>query len=98
MKPRHAAALALLVLAASMAGCRGSNKGWYLLQPPLGDDGYANIDAPLAKWHFLGAFDSAAECERTFNQLNAEPADNAIEKTNRKVDACVATVDPRLAK
>jgi hypothetical protein len=51
MKPRHAAALALV--------------GWYLLLPPINLDSKAvlDIDAPFSKWEIYKAFDSAADCE-----------------------------------
>jgi|HubBroStandDraft_4_1064222.scaffolds.fasta_scaffold496349_2 hypothetical protein len=52
MKPRHAAALALV--------------GWYLLLPPINLDSKAvlDIDAPFSKWEIYKAFDSAPTVRR----------------------------------
>ena len=59
MKPRHAAALALV--------------GWYLMVPPLiweeKETGphpaafHIDFDAPISKWDTLGSFDSAEQCQ-----------------------------------
>jgi hypothetical protein len=48
MKPRHAAALALV--------------GWYLMEPPFGDDLRPKISAPLHEWN--GQWDDEADRER----------------------------------
>jgi len=56
MKPRHAAALALV--------------GWYLMIPPLQsanrDDpsGPRDLHAPISQWDQVSAYDSAAKCQR----------------------------------
>ena len=53
MKPRHAAALALV--------------GWYLMVPPpvIHSSVPVDTDAPLSKWGIFSAHDSAADCEQT---------------------------------
>jgi hypothetical protein len=54
MKPRHAAALALV--------------GWYLMLPPLADRSTTHcllctgVDAPLFKWTIEDSFDDAMSC------------------------------------
>jgi hypothetical protein len=50
MKPRHAAALALV--------------GWYLLTPPLDQDGKVDWSAPYSQWMHLASYDTAEKCER----------------------------------
>ena len=56
MKPRHAAALALV--------------GWYLMVPPFQDDlrpgeFRARLDAPLYQWELLpGSWNSADDCNQ----------------------------------
>jgi hypothetical protein len=53
MKPRHAAALALV--------------GWYLLAPPIMHDPghwHPNLAAPLNQWIVAKSFDSAVQCEK----------------------------------
>ena len=50
MRPRHAAALALV--------------GWYLMLPPIDVTTRAFLtDRPLSQWHVSKGFDSAKECE-----------------------------------
>jgi hypothetical protein len=98
MKPRHAAALALV--------------GWYLLQPPwIGP--ILDLRTPLLKWVNLGAFDSDEQCEHAKADIvngfkgdldsaegkapdsndvtTLEAADSAAEMSE-----CVSTDDPRL--
>jgi len=64
MKPRHAAALALI--------------GWYLLAPPIAHDpGHwrPKMMAPLNQWIVANSFDSASECEKRLAEDN-EKAEN----------------------
>jgi|HubBroStandDraft_6_1064221.scaffolds.fasta_scaffold555207_4 hypothetical protein len=85
MKPRHAAALALV--------------GWYLMCPPLctsdwngketscGSDGF-NYDAPLDRWFKASEppeFKSLRKCEIS-----------AAERSSEVLCKCVASDDPRL--
>jgi len=54
MKPRHAAALALV--------------DWYLMIPPLNEHSYRpQPDLPLSEWWQHQSFDSAQECESACN-------------------------------
>lgn len=50
MKPRHAAALALV--------------GWYLMMPPVTSDGRIQKDAPLSRWYIFSNFETKEECEK----------------------------------
>jgi hypothetical protein len=90
MKPRHAAALALV--------------GWYLLSPvsPSENSGYlgrlqdrlfgpASIP-PMSEWKQLGAFDTAEKCEAA--KIQAEKS--AEEQIAQSV--CIASDDPRLKR
>ena len=62
MKPRHAAALALV--------------GWYLMLPPLtenppphaAENALVDTQAPLSQWDSDGSFDSAIQCNRARGQ------------------------------
>jgi len=87
MKPRHAAALALV--------------GWYLMVPPRNLHPFVKGDsvdttAPLSKWIHLASSDSAKECEtRKAEYLNTVAQDRDLAQF--AVDAeCIATDDPRL--
>jgi hypothetical protein len=63
MKPRHATALGLFVIAAcSMAQNTGSSAGWLLIVPPLTTAGDADIAAPLSQWQILGEFARQIDC------------------------------------
>ena len=65
MKPRHAAALALV--------------GWYLMLPPpalnhLGDQRFlpdAEAGAPLWRWTIVGSYDTAAACMTELDRRTA---------------------------
>jgi len=63
MKLRHAAALALVLLAVSMAGC--SPKAFWLLMVPPIHGGQVDISAPLKSWTTMyHPFRSLSECEQ----------------------------------
>jgi len=49
VKPRHAAALALV--------------GWYLLTPPLDQNRKFDWSAPYSQWIHFASYDSAEKCE-----------------------------------
>ena len=49
MKPRHAAALALV--------------GWYLMAPPIRPGSGVDLSAPISRWALNGEFDSAGACD-----------------------------------
>ncbi|SRR6266851_4880836 len=110
MKPRHAAALALLV-------------AWFIMAPPLRpcatrDDplsaqcltGVSNNQCfdpgkPLSDWGgFTGDFDSAAECADALaalpDKLNPESpfCANGGDEAMRRQLMCIRRDDPRLAK
>jgi hypothetical protein len=99
MKPRHAAALALV--------------GWYLIVPPASDwtkyhkgsngaflHGFPS--APLSRWKRQGDFGSQIECEKARQRLTTRDGQGANQlPTNAKQyfaahATCVATDDPRL--
>ena len=91
MKPRHAAALALV--------------GWYLMIPPFVGH-RPQPEAPLSRWTIYQGFDDAGGCNR-INSLTKEYAQKDIAKKSplwpEMDDAlqyaqCVAANDPRLAK
>jgi hypothetical protein len=99
VKPRHAAALALV--------------GWYPMIPPsTGSE--INIKAPIREWQQAGAYDTAAECEQDKNvAANAFLKGSKENENSRKENSidpkvayfnamlyasgiCVETDDPRL--
>ncbi len=64
MKPRHAAALALVMFAVSVTGC-GRSGFWLLMVPPL-HDGQVDANAPIKSWTTMShPFRSLSECEHT---------------------------------
>ena len=98
MKLRHAAALALV--------------GWYLMMPPptkAPKYGWSvSLSEPLIRWHHVGSYDTAAECENARDSLHTQGLDRirryaknpfADEAAIGQEDAsaeCIATDDPRL--
>ena len=100
MKPRHAAALALV--------------GWYLMIPPLPHDPLLLADPtqPLSVWFLQQSFDSAKECEiaRKTEDHEAELQMHDLAKSHmietntghaqfflqRIFSQCIASDDPRL--
>jgi hypothetical protein len=104
MKPRHAAALALV--------------GWYLMVPQLNEKG-VNSNAPMSDWDRVESFETAGACAQTLrltqNAISAMSDQEFTEwsglrpavgkKSVSKADAlkrwnegkCVASDDPRLA-
>ena len=94
MKPRHAAALALIT--------------WYLMVPPplLHGNPPVILEAPLSKWGIFSMHESAAECEKGLvafyksakAELIANPADEGdrIQFYQLESSQCVASDDPRL--
>jgi hypothetical protein len=56
MKPRHAAALALV--------------GWYLMVPPRQSDGWPDLAAPVSEWTALGdGFADIESCEAFLSRV-----------------------------
>ncbi len=95
MKPRHAAALALV--------------GWYLMMPPIppkGSTPMVGVDAqaPLSKWTVSSGFDTAAACHVAHGKLldDAAKLGNPKELEVIRIQVamadsqCIATDDPRL--
>ena len=95
MKPRHAAALALV--------------GWYLIAPPPRTvDDVIDPKAPLSQWQIIGRFDTVKECYDYPAHLREIMRDfpNISESERRKDEAaqnslmaqsqCIPTDDPRL--
>ena len=76
MKPRHAAALALV--------------GWYLMVPPV-DGKSVDSDAPLSKWTVYATSDSARKCEgtRMIAAFKRSQADATMQK-EMEASQCVA--------
>jgi hypothetical protein len=89
MKPRHAAALALV--------------GWYLMLPPLATSGLdVDQNAPLSTWRQGGAFDTARACEvnrgdgiKRLDKANGEKQFPSFYHSFLYA-RCVAVDDPRL--
>jgi hypothetical protein len=83
VKPRHAAALALV--------------GWYLLGPPLlrGQDGKLHIqnNVPLSHWEIMQFADTQQRC-----QMLRTPAVRLgpVHSAQQAASICIATDDPRL--
>jgi len=88
MKPRHAAALALV--------------GWYLMTPPLIGPNYAiKEDAPFSQWVIAQTFDTASDCEREKAAQKAKILPSAgtrgaLPYCRDCFLECIATDDPRL--
>jgi hypothetical protein len=99
MKPRHAAALALV--------------GWYLMSPLVDHKAEKLLyEAPLTYWEHEGSFDTAAECERklrdnmrvmsnlTMSNLTMKSTDRSpgynLGLNSALAAKCIASDDPRL--
>ena len=95
MRPRHAAALALV--------------SWYLLVPPLVNAPYkVDTEAPLTSWKVYQTFDTRGECDKSLLAAHTkyEPTASAqigsIKKGTRAFALqmtfarCVSSEDPRL--
>jgi hypothetical protein len=96
VKPRHAAALALV--------------GWYLLTPPFDDLGRVNAKARFSAWDNWDAYDSAVKCELDKAKIiglakakvgrhSASPRRAAADQSFLEavlLGQCVAADDPRL--
>jgi hypothetical protein len=105
IKPRHAAALALV--------------GWYLMAPPIAHDSQGHATGkvlnwlPLSSWEQISSFDTAKACEdyqsnqvmTTASAVTAAKKRAQTTQQLRNIDAdwgqtdlakCVASDDPRL--
>ena len=91
MKPRHAAALALV--------------GWYLMVPPMAGN-HTDTSAPLGIWRVTGSYDAAIDCRKVLEDSTRDAIkalqDPHLLPFTRQASlqfldgACVATDDPRL--
>jgi hypothetical protein len=73
MNLRHAAALALV--------------GWYLMVPQPDAPGKApNFKAPLSRWNQMGAFDTAAACDKE-RESRCQAAAKALDEVEREIAA-----------
>ena len=90
MKPRHAAALALV--------------GWYLISPPLYGTHAEKVDpkAPFSKWVIVGKYDTIQDCEsdldamKSNETLPSDPINKRTEIILFENTQCIASDDPRL--
>jgi hypothetical protein len=103
VKPRHAAALALV--------------GWYLMVPPDSTVPHSvDSAAPMSRWSIVTNFESADTCKQALTELQnkngdpakldatgrlrrfqkREPADLGLARARIDHASCIATGDPRL--
>jgi hypothetical protein len=87
MKPRHAAALALV--------------GWYLLVPPPKSlcNQTADLHAPLSKWVTVEKYASAGTCSEGLSDdryLAQHPRSSAFASKVFAYGRCIASDDPHL--
>ena len=85
MKPRHAAAFALV--------------GWYLMVAPIEKTGpftAVKTKAPLKEWDTQATFDDKQACENARKEYLAYPPPAARDVVGEKVVLCVSADDPRL--
>jgi len=86
MKPRHAAALALV--------------GWYLMFPPIDPESrfdptvseqQLDLKAPLHAWWIADTFDTSDQCKAAIASMNLKPRDFWYGK-----EQCVSSDDSKL--
>ena len=86
MKPRHAAALALV--------------GWYLIAPPIRTpktgEPYLDVHAPYRDWQILHEFKTVDDCEDDAGGFVDGDVDPQLLLDQRSEAECIATDDPRL--
>ena len=100
MKFRHAAALALLLVAPNMmVACTAQPKAWYLMKPPNLTSGTGpNLHAPYSGWNRVKTFDSHTDCLRESTrreEMVGDPVAHTVQLQGG-VWMCAATDDPRL--
>jgi hypothetical protein len=84
MKPRHAAALALV--------------GWYLMAPPL-EGPNVDPFAPLSKWVVIKAYATPTACSDAQNQMREAASHSNLQNRAGIRRGCLVAVrfnDPRL--
>ena len=105
MKPRHAAALALVVLVGCGTGMSATHPtGWQMMLPPSsGDSAHKtlNPNAPLSSWRPFaqGPYPSDELCELAIGvELEADrrEASPTASHFGFEMAQCIATYDPRL--
>jgi hypothetical protein len=103
MKPRHAAALALVVLAGCGRISATHPTGWQMMLPPSSGDSAKtlNPNAPLSSWRPFaqGPYPSDEFCEHAIrDELEADrrEASPAASHFGFEMAQCIATDDPRL--
>jgi hypothetical protein len=85
MKPRHAAALALV--------------GWYLMTAPVENVGpFSSVKrkAPISEWNRGEQFDTREQCDGARTEYLAYPPILLREIKDALAAECVASDDPRL--
>ena len=109
---RNSLRFMVVALAVAIAGCAARNqhvdRGWYLMQPPVGRGNIPRTGAKLADWQVLAFFERASDCDATREQgLAAYPsylmvAENgsldSVQMSQRLAAStlCVSTDDPRI--
>lgn len=85
MKLQHAAAALALA-------------GWYLLTPPLQDNGHFDTSAPLSEWRIQSGFGTGEDCKNTVAELSSKAMKEGRsgDADELKASQCVSTDDPRL--
>jgi hypothetical protein len=88
VKPRHAAALALI--------------GWYLMAPPVHPVSKTMYEwdssRSLSEWMIVASFDTAAECRRDMYRREDAPKLTGAGKRFAESLVCIASNDPRLVE
>jgi hypothetical protein len=75
--------------------------GWYLLYPPVTQQGSPDSYPALSQWHIDGSYGSAVDChEAQRSDLNALQGlkQDASDFLQVQVGRCIAADDPRLAE
>ncbi|MGA8689773.1 MAG: hypothetical protein WB662_07665 [Methyloceanibacter sp.] len=87
MKPRHAAALALV--------------GWYLMMPPMGN-GKVYVTAPLIMWQIVVSVSTLKDCKNVLLNYEKHPTQISDSKVREAMKLrishgiCMSADDPRL--
>ena len=102
MKPRHAAALALIL---ALWGCtKPSSERWYLIVPLP-----RTPDVPMVYWSHYASYDNAKECEQNKASLvqkierrdyHAPPGEYSAKELRAAYlsSICLVSDDPRLSE
>jgi hypothetical protein len=72
--------------------------GWYLMTPPLQDNGRYDTSAPLSKWRVESGFGNGQDCKKTVADLIERASKQARrdDLQELKVAQCVSADDPRI--